>query len=161
MRLFKWLTLAICSITLSTTGLSNVIVKSRNMPTHCEFVYNVFSEVEIIWPNGKTDALLRHALYDEYTDAWVEGEDVVLSQISANQASPTSLLLSFESMSTSKHFLFRVIRFQTEDLITGELSRTYVATFGREFGEKCYYPDRLETPFRERRVDLLPAQLQD
>lgn len=130
-----------------------VSVRSRNMPTHCEFVYQVHSEVEVRWSPGINGTNLAFELYEEYSGTW---QPAVFQEAKCTNATLIScrVLLAFESMSTSSKYLFRKMKFRMFNENNEELTGTYLTTFGREFGEKCHdIPD--QTPFRPRVVTQL------
>ena len=142
----------VAAVTLSLPEDPHVSVESRNMPTHCEFVFQVFSEIEVTWIGTlEPPTTMEYEFFHEYDDAWSDSHVASVACEGLDDQTRCITTVHLESMSTSSRFLYRMKRFRFLNEAGILISPEYVTNFGREFGERCYNdPDA--TPFRSREV---------
>jgi hypothetical protein len=132
---------------------------SRNMPKTCEFVFEVESDIRVLFADEELDAqvplTLVYALKNEWTEEWHLKKAAYFIR---TEKGGWVADFSLQSMSSHERYLYRNIRFEIwagaalEERLTG----MWTAEFGREFGEACQWDGRASTPFRKRNLTLLP-----
>lgn len=127
-----------------TTGFSEFFLYSRNMPTSCEYVFNVESDIRIELPSDLDEERIMFSYVNTWAPyLWTSPEElpVAINQSGTKKFSQWSLT----SMSLPQNHLYRVVKVffpKSKILCQGE--------FGREFGEACMPGGREVTPWRSR-----------
>lgn len=140
-------TILLVAIAVYSTLLfaGEVSLVSRNMPTSCEYVYTVESDLKIEIPLTSPDEVVLYQLQNSWTPSqWTKVKNLELTK------GNNSLIgeLTFTSMSIPQNYLYRVI-----SLTFPKAKLKCVSEFGREFGEACMPGGRSETPWRIRQVN--------
>lgn len=149
--------LSLLLIGFSAQAADAISLKSRNMPTHCSYVFEVNSEIQINIQNPEQPVSeLLVSYLNEYTKVWSDPALIVVSQ----QGSASNIFYAtaeLKSMSTNPKYLIRKIKFAIVTNPANSASGWYQSEFGRAFGERCFNTPK-DTPFRDRSVLFLGLQ---
>lgn len=153
MKIFIFI--AIIFVAFSSFASASIRLSSRNMPTHCEYVFEVDSEIQIRLENMPVPVIGMLVSYqNEYTKTWSNPTQLLVRRDAARQQLSV-FNIELKTMSTNPKYLIRKLKFSPLSDLSPAPAQWYQAEFGREFGEKCFNSPR-DTPFKERPVLALP-----
>ena len=144
----KKLILALVAICSQVAWGDAVVFTSRNMPSTCEYVFTVESDLKVELPQSFKDEEVTYKLQNSWAPFnWTEEETLPLEQTQKGRF----VEWTFVSMSIPGKYLYRNV------LLTFPQSRIKCQSeFGRQFGEACMRGGRNETPWRTRQLICQP-----
>jgi hypothetical protein len=142
MNLLKSSVFTACVLFSSTLIASELTLISRNMPTSCEFVFEVESDIKISMDKTISDQKVFYQFQNSWEPLnWTQEKSASVKSVGDQK----ELSLTLQSMSIPGKYLYRHIRIRLP-----ESKITCIAEFGREFGEVCMPEGRSGTPWRQR-----------
>ena len=134
-------TLTYSSLTFSSSENFQVRFFSRNMPSSCEYVFTVESDLRLELPLSSSEDEVFYQLQNTWnTSEWTAPASWAIKNHSAQ--------LTIKSMSIPENYLYRNI------VIVFPKAKLSCATeFGRIFGESCMHGGRDATPWRARSIN--------
>ena len=138
----------------TATFADEAFFSSRNMPSSCEYVFSVESDLRLELPLDLNEDKIMYQLQNSWAPfEWTAVAILALQDSSVATGGPTRFAeWSFQSMSIPKNYLFRIIK-----IFFPKSNITCIAEFGRQFGEACMPEGRIATPWRTRLFNCEPT----